>query len=796
MRFNLLFLLLALNLAGFSQNTTRPWTYWWWMGSAVDSANIEYQLQSFEQAGMGGVHIIPIYGVKGYEDQFLDFLSDDWMRMVSFTIEKARSYRLGVDITLGTGWPYGGPMVTKQQSAKKLEIGKLSEKTKVPPFKPTGQTVKRAAPGGEGWVLDYFDREYVASYLNHFDSVFRNSPYPIEPRAFYHDSYEVYGADWTPRFLEQFEQVKGYDITGQLHLLYDPGHPDRPKVVHELREVLAELLYTQFTETWSRWSHDQGRQTRNQAHGSPGNILDLYALSDIPETESFGCSDFNIPGLACDVDYEPEKFGRPSPLMMKFASSPAHLLGKSLVSSETATWLANHFKVSLQRIKPQIDELFTAGINHIFYHGITYSPQEEPWPGWLFYASTNFGQSSHFWDELPLLNRYIETCQTVLQHTEPDNDILLYFPIHDLWTSYPGNILLMLDVHKYQRWFSNTPFGETAQQLWDRGYCFDYISDKQIQTADLSKYKTIVIPPAEIIPSKTRKKLSQLAQAGMPILFLDRPDLGDKLAHLRIQSEAIKQEGLDFIRKKNEHGKVYFITNLADQFCDDTIDLSADYKAVEICKPMTGQQGFISTSSAFRLQLKPGESCLIQTYEQHTSGREWKSFDANDTICLNSPWRVSFNHRYKEVVYSDYTISKLSSWTEWKDISLADFCGKATYQSTFSIPVDRIDQRFTIYFESIRESAQVIINGTDCGTIWALPYELEIPTGVIREENTIEIIVQNLSANYLRTVDTERPEWKKFYDINFADITYKPFKAKNWNLMPSGIIGEVLLINN
>src|SRR5262245_7721214 len=40
--------------------TTRPWCYWWWMGSAVDKTNITRQLEQFHDAGLGGVHIIPI----------------------------------------------------------------------------------------------------------------------------------------------------------------------------------------------------------------------------------------------------------------------------------------------------------------------------------------------------------------------------------------------------------------------------------------------------------------------------------------------------------------------------------------------------------------------------------------------------------------------------------------------------------------------------------------------------------------------------------------------------------------
>src|SRR4249920_1164920 len=121
-------------------NTEKPWTYWWWMGNAVDSANIDLQLKQFQQSGIGGVHIIPIYGAKGYESKFIPFMSKQWLAFIQYTIHKANSLGLDVDLTLGTGWPYGGKTVSLQDAAKKFMYESDSIK-----IKPTPQKVKRAA---------------------------------------------------------------------------------------------------------------------------------------------------------------------------------------------------------------------------------------------------------------------------------------------------------------------------------------------------------------------------------------------------------------------------------------------------------------------------------------------------------------------------------------------------------------------------------------------------------------------------------------------------------------------------
>jgi hypothetical protein len=100
-------------------NTTKPWTRWWWMGNAVDRKNLKLLLEEYKAAGLGGLEIAPIYGAKGHEDRYLEYLSPEWLGMLHYTIEVADSLGLGIDLTQGTGWPFGGPMVGPESAAKK-----------------------------------------------------------------------------------------------------------------------------------------------------------------------------------------------------------------------------------------------------------------------------------------------------------------------------------------------------------------------------------------------------------------------------------------------------------------------------------------------------------------------------------------------------------------------------------------------------------------------------------------------------------------------------------------------------
>src|SRR6185369_8675258 len=63
--------------------TAKPWTRWWWPGSAVDRAGVTRQLEQFAAAGIGGVEITPIYGAHGAEARYIEYLSPRWMEMLA-----------------------------------------------------------------------------------------------------------------------------------------------------------------------------------------------------------------------------------------------------------------------------------------------------------------------------------------------------------------------------------------------------------------------------------------------------------------------------------------------------------------------------------------------------------------------------------------------------------------------------------------------------------------------------------------------------------------------------------------
>ena len=483
---------------------TRPWTWWWWHGSAVDKTNLTHELQRFHDAGLGGVQFTPIFGVKGGEARDIPYLTPAWLAMMGYTVDEAQRLGMGVDMTLGSGWCFGGPTVSDQDANASVVVktwdvvagekldGKFNRDSTqalvaFPPNgksveltdkistdggvdwtapagswtvyaisqKPSGQKVKRPAPGGEGWMLNPAYPQAVRDWLKWFDAAFANYT-GSKPQAVFQDSYE-YRTDWSPDFFAQFEKLRGYKLQTELPALFGNERDDHAaRVKYDYRRTLSDIMAEQSEPAWIDWAHKNGFATIYQAHGTPGNWLDLYADADIPETEMFH-NDRNI-------------------LISKFASSAAHTQGRELTGAETGTWLKEHFTETLADMKYLADDMFLAGVNHIYYHGACYSPDDAPWPGWVFYASTEMNPRNSIWHDVPALNEYIARCQSILQSGKPDNDVLLYWPVADFWSDPSGRVQPM--TVSQTGWFEDQPIGKTAHELWNRGYAFDYVSDR------------------------------------------------------------------------------------------------------------------------------------------------------------------------------------------------------------------------------------------------------------------------------------------------------------------------------
>lgn len=818
--------------------SAKPWTRWWWPASAVDKANLTTQLEAIAAAGIGGVEITPIYGPRGAEARYIDFLSPQWMEMLAHTTREAARLGLRVDMATGTGWPFGGPTVSATDGSSSLALidGKLAGK-------PTVMKVKRPAPGGEGLVLDPYSTAALDRYLRPFSKAFAGfarSPAPEGLRAQFHDSFEYYNASWTAALPDVFRKMHGYDIQSYAAPLGGEQKIDEDmlgRVKGDYRRTLAKL-HLDYVNAWVAWAHEEGFQARNQAHGAPGNLLDLYAAADIPETESFGLTELPIAGLRGDavgVSIDPDP---PAVTIGRFASSAAHVMGKPLVSSETLTWLRENYRESPAAAKPQFDRLFAAGINHIFYHGTVYSPADAEWPGWFFYASTQLTPSNPLWENFGAMHAYVARVQSVLQTGVPDNDILLYWPFDDV-VDHDSGLMEQYGVHE-NKWLTESAAGRLSAKLLQAGFAFDFVSDAQLERVSVNKgalvapggrYKVIVVPATRRMPVETLEHLRDLAKQGARVMFeslpLDVPGFGNletRRAALRklledpalraanvgeqlertlagkIPREHAPAAGLAHIRRASAEGHDYFFANLGATAFDGWMQLGTPAGSAKILDPLTGRSGAAALkrgsegSAQVYLQLASGQSVLLRTSRAKSSrsAQPWAYLKPGvNGVALKGEWSVEFI-KGGPVLPKPARMSTLASWTSLDDAEAKRFAGTARYRLEFDAPTQRADA-WDLDLGDVRETARVTLNGKRVTTAWSLPFKVRLDSLEPRG-NVLEIEVTNLAANRIRDLDVRKVPWKNMRDINLVSVKYRPFDAAAWEVEPAGLLGPVTLM--
>jgi len=621
----------------------RPGSYWWWPGSAVTQADLTWNLETYRAAGWGNMGVIGIYGVKGEESRSLPIFSPEWFTMFNHAVTEGKRLGMNIDLTPSSGWRIGGPHVTKEYSERTFAVkdGKIEVKEQ-------SARVKRAGLGGAGMCINPYSPAAVKFHFDWLADRFRDGK-GLSPRAFYYDSFENTG-NWAPELPERFKTRRGYDLNDHAPALGGKGEQEEVRrVLCDYRETLSDLLL-ECVRTIAQWGEARGSGLRMQAHGAPANLLDMYAAASIPETEVFGANTFDIPGYRRDPQWSLDQ--PHSELVNRFASSAAHVAGRNLVISESFTWLRNHFHTALSHIKPEADRLLLCGINNIYYHGTCYAPEKTEWPGWLFYAATQVNARNSIFRDIPALNAYLIRCQSILQQGKPHNDVLLYWPVYDLWMNGGGREM-RFTVHRSD-WIEKTTCGEAGQWLMKQGHSFDFVSDAQLMntrwvkgqrmsprwekdqliTEGGSAYRTVLVPAASVMKTETVRHLIELARSGADVVFwknlpqsapgwnnflareeelkallgslafekgiakvgLGRIHLGDDLVTLMsrtgIAREKMVDHGLTFIRRKLPGEVIYFIANQSAKPVADWIQFAAPVRqSAVLMDPMTGAVG-------------------------------------------------------------------------------------------------------------------------------------------------------------------------------------------------------------
>lgn len=859
----------------------RPMMRWWWFGPAVEPGELARELRTMKAGGIGGVEIQPVYPLALDDPQSgfhnMKFLSPEFLKSVGFAADTGRALGMRVSITLGSGWPYGGAWVPVTEAAGRLRVmvtailpgeasvpvpsmenGEKLLATFVAPGSPehydaehaqrvekvdsgrlqatpgtdtprvalffissrTGQQVKRPANGAEGFVIDHFSATAVQDHLKNVADPLVKAFGEHPPYSVFSDSLEVYESDWTPDFLAEFRNRRGYDLTPYLPELAAGTGPQAADLRYDWGRTLAELIDQNYLAAINAWARAHHTEFRSQSYGIPAVTLSSNSRVDLPEGEG-------------SQWHGPFSFTR-------WATSASHVYGRPVTSSETWTWLHSPpFRATPLDMKAEADTFFLQGINQLMGHGWPYSPPSAGDPGYSFYAAAVFNNHNPWWIVMPDVTAYLTRMSWLLRQGKPANDVAVLLPEEDAQARFrPGRATVSDQMPQLLG-------PDLVPAILDAGYNFDFIDSEAIDRVGIH-YPVLVIPHVERLPLATYRKIEAYVRSGGIVLatqappsrapgFLEGPrdtpaveqisqelfapgaknvkvvektgDLGAAIAAFLKPDVALDPvtPEVGFIHGRLADADLYFLANTDNRPHTFTATFRTKRQAAAWWDPFSGKITGAGSGPSFSITLAPYASRVVVFTDQPIAASAAETVTHFAPVDLSHDWKITLDR----TGFSE-TMPTLHSWAE--DAAGKYYSGTATYTRTLEAPENlpaggsaildfgegtpvprsrlNLPGMRTWFDAPLRDAAVVYVNGKRAGSVWHPPFRLDIGPYLHAGSNELKIVAANTAINELagRAPTDYRLLWMR-YGKRFA-----PQDTDHLQPLPSGILGPLRLV--
>ncbi len=639
------------------------------------------------------------------------------------------------------------------------------------------------------------------------------------------DSWECETQTWTNEMETEFRQRRGYDLVAWLPAI--AGYIiDTPEITSRFlcdwRATLNNLLVENFYGRTTELAHQRGLETYYEtASGDvfPAEILEYYKHADVPMCEFWQPrTDFHVGSIE-------KKSVKPT-------VSAARLYGKNRVAAESFTSGNLTWNEHPGMLKPIMDLHFAKGVTFPVFQAYTHTPWKDfkP-PGTSFGGNTGtpFLRGQTWWGQMPEFTKYLSRCTYMLENGRPVSDVLFYL----------GDEIN----HKPRQ---NMPFPDGYQY----DYCNPDIllhrltvRNGRIVTPEGLSYRLIWLPTNRKMLPETLEQLISLVKKGATIVgdppencatlsggsvaearfgkavktlwgktakperrlgkgkILSGVTIGNALKKLHVGPDLIVEdiqsgssEDLHWLHRQNNSEEWYFITvpECPEGF-KATLKFRATAKA-EIWDPMTGKISNArivatdTTGTRVDIALPPSGSLfvLFKSEKKPVIEDKWDT-PSVDALPVTGPWRLKFPAGWgaPDSVSTD-------SLRSWKDLDISPeakaFSGTVLYQTSFNLEITGSQRSVLLDLGQVNMIAKVRINGTESGTIWSNPFQIDITDVVRNGINFLEIEVTSTWFNRL------------VYDAGKDKATRMTWTihgpSAEENLNPYGLLGPVKIIFN
>lgn len=706
---------------------------------------------------------------------------------------------------------------------------------------PIGTQSAPTSPESGGLEVDKMSKEHVRSHFDGMMGEFLRRTPAADRKALKYviaDSYETGPQNWTDSFLTNFQQHFGYSPLPYLPCIdgHVVGSVDiTNRFLWDWRRLIAESIARDYVGGMREVSHEHNLTLwlENYGHwGFPSEFLLYGSMTDQVGGEFWEDSD---------------PLGN---VELRAASSAAHIYGRTDVYAEAYT-SGRTFRQSPASLKPWTDWAFAAGINHFILHVNIHQPDEHK-PGIAQWFGTAFNRHNTWFEPGKAFIDYLRRGTVLLKAGRPVADVAYYigenapvmtgtqFPPlpngHDFdfinsdalihrakvvdgritLDNGPSYAVLVLPRESVMR----PEMAATLQRLVRDGAtvvgakptaspslagypeCDDQvrtIADEVWGDVDGQKTKRHTYGKGAVYAGASLEEIfadlkltPDVRVEDSPRLFLAAAGAGNAATGISIG----KKGGIVFNHRTAPDQEVYFLSNTSEQTAGFTASLRISGKQPELWNAVSGdtQSDTAFTQKDGRtlipLRLAPTESVFIvlsKTIAADASGDATTNTPVMETIAtLDGPWTVRFGDQDAP---AETTFASLTDWSKHPEPSIRHYSGTAIYQTKFNLE-DKIGGKHTVLsLGDVGIIAKAYINGSEVGTAWTVPWEINLGEHLKPGGNTLELHVTNTWNNRL-VADASLPAAKRQSYISEGNL----FNRKN-PLLKSGLLGPVRVLS-
>ena len=740
-------------------------------------------------------------------------------------------------------YEYATPEVTPADAIQKGDVINLTDKMRpdgtldwTPPpgnwvvlrfgYSLLGITNHPATAEATGLEVDKLNRAYVKNYMNNYldsykDTVGANMMGKRGIKYVITDSWEAGAQNWTDDMIAEFKKRRGYDPTPWMPVLTGQivgSSAQSDQFLWDFRKTIADLTADEHYGQVEASLKARGMGHYGESHESGrafiADGMEVKKLDDIP----MGAMWTQVPGVN-KIQYDYNADDRES-------ASVAHIYGQNIAAAESMTAAAAPWAWSPATLKPTADQELLNGINRFVIHESAHQPLVGPGtkPGLTLGPFGQWFNRNETWaDEARPWVDYIARSSYMLQQGHFAAD-LVYFYGED------SNLTAI-----FKNKAPNVP----------AGYGFDYINadglihelsvtDGRITTKSGMSYRVLGLDPySQHMSLPVLRAIHKLVEEGAVVAGpkpFDDPSLADNQAEFHKLDVELFGDGTGvhhvgkgtvyagenltdvfnalgvapdfdyskpdndtsilFAHRKLADGDIYFVDNRNDK--DEVVDASfrVTGKAPTLWYAETGKSKpatytIANGRTTVPLHMEPWGTVFVVFRKPTTQMSRTEPTPVSNVVAtLHGPWAVSFTPDLGAP--ASITLPKLISWSDSADTGVKYFSGSGTYTKTIQAPASWFKKNSHVWIDlgSVKNLADVTVNGKDLGVVWHTPYRVDVTDALKPGANEVTIQVTNAWVN--RLIGDQQPNVTKKY--TFTD--FKPYRADS-PLLASGLLGPV-----